>query len=101
MNKSGLVAPDIYISQSNILARQIAEAKQQKSRLMESDHDDSIPRTQELLEALDSMPEYLPAFDGEIFGELVDRIIVTDNNTLRFRLKNGLELTERIERTVR
>ena len=101
MNKSGLVAPDIYISQSNALTRQIAEARQQKSRLMESDHDDSIPRTQELLEALDSMPEYLPAFDGEIFGELVDQIIVTDNNTLRFRLKNGLELAERIERMVR
>ena len=37
----------------------------------------------------------------EKFGELIDRIIVESNVCLRFRLKNGLELEESIERTVR
>ena len=32
---------------------------------------------------------------------LVDKIIVDSNERLRFRLKNGLELTEQIERTKR
>ena len=40
-------------------------------------------------------------FDGELFGELIDKIIVESNERLRFRLKNGLELAESIERTVR
>ena len=101
MNKHGLVSPDIFISQSNELARQITEAKQKKSRLMECESDDSIPKTQELLESLENMPEYLPDFDEEFFAELVDRITVVDNKHLQFRLKNGLELTEQIERTVR
>lgn len=47
------------------------------------------------------MPEYLLQFDGEIFGDLIEKIIVESNESLRFILKNGLELTEKIERTVR
>lgn len=50
-----------------------------------------------MLEALETMPEFLPAFDGEIFSDLVDRITVKDSVTLCFRLKNGLELTEHIK----
>ncbi len=41
------------------------------------------------------------AFDEELFCELVDKIIVESNERLWFRLKNGLELRESIERTVR
>ena len=54
-----------------------------------------------MLETLDSLPEFLPEFDGEIFADLVDRITAEGNGALRFRLKNGLELTEATERSVR
>lgn len=97
MNQCGCVDPDIFISQSNKLARQLREAKQKKERLMAEAGDDTIPRTRELLEVLETMPEFLLAFDGEIFSDLVDRITVKDNMTLCFRLKNGLELTEHIK----
>ena len=46
-------------------------------------------------------PEYLDVFDEELFCELVDKIIVESNTRIRFRLTNGLELAESIERTVR
>ena len=97
MNQCGCVDPDIFISQSNELARHLREAKQKKERLMAEAGDDTISRTQELLESLEPMPEFLPAFDGEIFNDLVDRVTVMDSVTLRFRLKNGLELTEHIK----
>ena len=51
--------------------------------------------------SLEGGPDFLDAFDGELFRELVDKIIVESNDRLRFRLVNGLELTEPIERTVR
>lgn len=101
MNQCGLVDPDIFISQSNELACQLTAAKQEKERLLAAAGDDSIPKTMELLETLESMPEYLLQFDGEIFGDLIEKIIVESNESLRFILKNGLELTEKIERTVR
>ena len=53
------------------------------------------------MEILDDGPDFLDSFDAELFGELVDKIIVESNEQIRFRLKNGLELTETIERTMR
>ena len=50
---------------------------------------------------METMPEFLPDFDGEIFTDLVAGITAGPGNILRFRLKNGLELTETIERSVR
>ena len=101
LKKQGAVDPDIFISRSGRLAEQLRIAKQAKSRLMDAEEDQAITRTQELLDILDDGPEFLDAFDGELFGELVDRIIVDSNDQLRFRLINGLELAETIERTVR
>ena len=48
----------------------------------------------------DYAPEVLEAFDEELFCELIDRLILQSNTKIRFRLKNGLELPESIERTV-
>ena len=101
MKKNGFVDPDVYISRSNELAEQLRTAKLQKERVLSADNDDTIPRTRELIEILDAGPEFLEAFDTELFGELVDCIIVENNERIRFRLKNGMELPERIERTTR
>lgn len=101
MNKQGLVDPEIFIAQSNELAQQLRAAKQEKDRILGAENDNSLPETQELMEALETMPEFLPAFDGEIFASLVDRIIVDNGHSLRFRLVNGLELKETIMRSVR
>ena len=101
MNKCGLVDPDIFISQSNELARQIRAAKQKKERLLADADDDTIPRTRDLMETLETLPELLPVFDDEVLTDLVERITAEEDGALRFRLKNGLELTETTERSVR
>ena len=101
MNKLGLVDPDIFISQSNQLARQLCAVKQEKERILAAEEDDTIPKTQELLETLEALPNFLPAFDGDIFTALIEQVIADESDTIRFRLMNGLELTETIERGVR
>ena len=101
LKQQGLIDPDIFIAQRNELTEQLRAAKLKKERLLVSDGDDIIVQTQELLDILDAGPDFLDAFDAELFGELVDKIFVDNNEQLRFRLKNGLELTEAIERTVR
>ena len=55
----------------------------------------------DLMDALADGPDFLDRFDAELFDALVEKIIVDSNERLRFRLKNGLELTEQIERTRR
>ncbi len=101
LKQQGLIDPDIFISQSNELTEQLRTAKLKKERLLASDGDNTIAQTQELMDILEAGPDFLDAFDAELFGELVDKIIVDSKEQLRFRLKNGLELTETIERTVR
>ena len=101
LKQQGLVDPDIFISRRNELAEQLRAIKLEKERFLEAEEDQTIRRTQELIEALEAGPEFLDAFDGELFRELVDKIIAESNDRLRFRLANGLELAEPIERTVR
>lgn len=101
LKQQGLVDPDIYITRSSTLAEQLRTAKLEKERFLESEEDQTIRQTQVLLEILETGPEFLEAFDEELFSELVAKIIVEHNECLRFRLVNGLELTETIERTVR
>ena len=61
----------------------------------------TIEITRQIIDVLSEGPDMLESFDEELFCELIDRIIVENNTRIRFRLKNGLELPESIERTVR
>ena len=101
LKQQGLVDSDIFISQTNALTEQLRAVKLEKERLLDTEQDQAIAATKELMETLDDGPDFLTDFDAELFGELVDKIIVDSNERLRFRLKNGLELTETIARTVR
>ena len=97
LNRQGLVDPDIFISKSNQLAEQLRKAKQQKEKLRDMEYDQSIDAAQQIQEVLPTGPEILDTFDGELFCELIDRIILQSNTKICFRLKNGLELPESIE----
>lgn len=94
LKKQGLIDPDIFITQSNNLARELREIKRKKERILDGDSDDTIPKTQEMTEALDNGPDFLDIFSPELFQGLVDHITAIDNNHFMIRLKNGLELPE-------
>ena len=96
-----LVDPDTFISQTNDLTRQLRQAKLEKEKLMDAESDMTAQQTQKILDLLENGPDFLDAFDSELFGELIDKIIVESNDSIRFRLKNGLELREQIERAMR
>jgi len=53
------------------------------------------------MEYLEDGPEWLDEVPAELFGELIERIIIISPERLKFRLLNGMELAENIERTVR
>ena len=101
LKQNGLVDPDIFISKSNELTRQLRQAKLDKEELMAAEGDTTAHRTRELIALLEDGPDFLDRPDAELCGALVAVIIVESNDTLRFRLHNGLELRESIERTVR
>lgn len=101
LKQQGLVDPDIFISKSNELSKQLRELKLQKDALLNSESDDCIARTRQLIDVINDAPEFIDEFDDEMLGELVDKVIVESNISLVFRLKNGLELREAVERSKR
>ena len=101
LQQTGGVDPDTFITSNNKLSEQLRRLKQEKARLLDTDSDDLADRTRDLMDALEDGPDFLDSFDAELFDALVEKIIVDSNERLRFRLKNGLELTEQIERTKR
>ena len=101
LKQQGVVDPDIFISRSNQLAERRRELKLQKERILRSEENHTIQQTQDLLDVLESGPDWLDAFDEQLFSDMIEKIVVVDNETLRFRLLNGLEVTEKIERTRR
>lgn len=100
MYRAGLVDSDLFISQSNGLASQLQATKREKDRLIGVRNDNTMEQTKTLLEELETMPDFLSQFDGEIFETLVEKITVEHGGLLRFYLKNGLRLTETLERRV-
>ena len=46
-------------------------------------------------------PDQLDAFDDDLFESLVEKIVAESQTMLRFHLRGGLELTERLEVTAR
>ena len=101
LKQQGSVNPDIFISRSNLLAERRRELKLQKERILQSEEDHTIQQTQDLLDVLEGGPDWLDDFDEQLFSDLVEKIVVVDNEKLCFRLLNGLEVTEKIERTQR
>jgi len=101
LKQQGLIDPDFFISQSNQLAQQLRILKQKKDSLTGVDKDETIEKTQDILDVLEAGPDFLDSFDKEIFSDLIENIVAEDGETLKFQLKNGLILTETIERTLR
>ena len=101
LKQQGLVDPDIFIAKTNELTKQLRQVKLEKEKLMDAESDMTALQTRDLIDILEGGPEFLDSFDAELFGELVEKIIIESNDSVRFYLKNGLELRESIERTVR
>lgn len=101
LKQQGLVDPDIFIAKTNELTKQLRQVKLEKEKLVDAESDMTALQTRDLIDILEDGPEFLDSFDTELFGELVEKIIIEGNDSVRFCLKNGLELRESIERTVR
>lgn len=96
-----LIDSAFFIAQTNELSHKIRRLRTEKSRLMESDDDDELlTGTRNLLDFLADSPEVISEFDADTFEQMVDKIIVDSSKKIRFRLINGLELSETIGRTV-
>ena len=102
LKSKGIIDSALFISQTDGLGRKISVLKSEKNKLMEKDEDDGvITETKNLIEILKVGPEHLSLFDETLFDSIIELVTAESGERLKFKLTNGLELAELIERTVR
>jgi len=102
LKSKGYVDPALYLSQEDEIRQKLTQLRRLRRRLMDAAGEDAqIQDTETMLDFLEDGPEWLDEPRPELFESLVSKIIIVSADTLKFRLLNGLELPEPIERTVR
>lgn len=102
LKSKGYVDSALYLSQMDEIEHKLRELRKLRRRLLEAaGEDQQIQETERMLEYLADSPKWLDEITPDLFRELIERIIITSPTRLKFRLLNGLELSEDIERMVR
>jgi hypothetical protein len=94
VHTKGYLDDAIFIQQSDELAAKIETLQTQRRNLIQQDEDDPVLiGIQSLFDIMEDA-EPLADFDDDAFLSIVDKIIVTEDKELRFRLLGGLELSD-------
>lgn len=91
----GYIDSAVFIERQNTLTQELTAAKKKRSQLLDSNgFDREIAWTELLIALIQSNPNILEDYDENLFLQAVDKIIIYENQTITFRLKSSLELTE-------
>ena len=95
LHSSGVLSAVDYSVQTAEIDRQMAEMHNEKKRVLNEEQDEKLEALRELNEVIESCA---PAgqFNGALFEQIVEKIIVNDVSQITFRLIGGLELMEEI-----
>ena len=99
LKDKGYVDPALYQSQQDELGGKALELRRLRRKLMERAHgDETIRKTETMLDYLEDAPEWLDEIEPELFDNLIDRLMLTADGAVKIRLINGLELSECIKK---
>ena len=102
LKSKGYVDPALYLSQTDEIDRKLRDLRKLRRRVMEAaGEDQQIQATEQMLDYLADSPERLDDLEEELFESLIDQLVIQPAEQLHIRLRNGLILTEPMERTVR
>ena len=97
LHTSGVLGTAEYTMQTSEIGNKITELRIERRKKLQEDENDM------LLDALKSLNETIKEyelrgrFDGALFEQIIEKIIVDDNSRLTFHLIGGLALTEEIK----
>lgn len=101
LKDKGYVDPALYLSQQDEINGKALELRRLRRSIMERTRgDETIRQTEVVLDYLEEGPEWLDEVTPEVFEMLINRLSLAVDGNIRIRLINGLEITERLERTV-
>lgn len=96
LKSKGGIDPALALSQADALSRRLKDLRRLRRKVLEAaDGDDQIRETEFILDYLGSS-QWQDEVPPDLFEALVERITVVSAEEVKFRLLNGLELTERL-----
>lgn len=91
----------LFMQKNNEINQQLDLLKRNRRRLLESDADDEmISDCKLLIELMEQGSPYLTNFDETLFHSIVNHIVVTEQDKLKFCLIGGFAFTEQLPKEV-
>jgi DNA invertase Pin-like site-specific DNA recombinase len=102
LKSKGYMDSAVFMEQTNEINQKIISLRAKRRNLLEKDEDDSaITDVKNLIAIIEDGRPVQQGFDEPLFHGVVDKIVAVSQEEIRFRLIGGLELTERLRRSVR
>ena len=96
LKSKGGIDPALALSQSDELNRKLKDLRRLRRKVLAAaDGDEQIQATEAILDYLETA-QWQTEVTSELFENLVERITVASAEEVKFRLLNGLELTEKL-----
>lgn len=100
LRTSGLLDADACAVRMNLITAKLTQLRGERRKLAENEAlDETIDMLRNTESVIRNGPEQLNTFDETLFNELVEKIVAESQTRIRFCLRGGLELAERIEVT--
>ena len=96
LQSKGILDSAVFISQTDEINRKVSDLKNKKSQVISEDDDEILEDTYIIVSILKENSEILDEFNDGLFEQLVEKIYANNNETIEFKLINGLILTERL-----
>ena len=96
LKSKGCIDPALALSQTDEMNRKLRDLRRLRRKVLAAaDGDEQIQTTEAMLDYLETA-QWLTEVTPELFENLVERVTVISTDEVKFRLLNGLELTERL-----
>ena len=96
LKSKGCIDPALALSQADEMNRKLRDLRRLRRKVLAAaDGDEQIQFNEAILDYLDGA-QWQTKVTSELFENLVERITVASADEVKFRLLNGLELTERL-----
>ena len=96
LKSKGCIDPALALSQADELNRKLRDLRRLRRKVLAAaDGDEQIQSTEAILDYLENT-RWQTEVTPDLFENMVERITVVSADEVKFRLLNGLELTERL-----
>ena len=96
LKSKGCIDPAFALSQADEMNRKLRDLRRLRRKVLAAaDGDEQIQSTEAMLDYLDGT-QWQTEVTSDLFENLIERITVVSADEVKFRLLNGLELTERL-----